>query len=33
MPELDALISKAVAYTRENLQDPPEIRDWTWERG
>jgi len=31
--ELDALISKAVAYTRENLQDPPEIRDWTWERG
>jgi xylulose-5-phosphate/fructose-6-phosphate phosphoketolase len=33
MPELDALISKAVAYTRENLHDPPEIRDWTWERG
>ncbi len=28
--ELEALISRATAYSREHLQDPPEIRDWTW---
>ncbi len=24
------LIAQAVAYSREHLEDPPEIRDWTW---
>ena len=28
--ELRPLIAKAVAYSREHLEDPPEIRDWTW---
>ena len=28
--ELEILISKATAYSREHLQDPPEIRDWVW---
>ena len=32
MAELDGLINKSVAYTREHLQDPPEIQDWTWNR-
>jgi phosphoketolase len=32
MAELDGSINKSVAYTREHLQDPPEIRDWTWTR-
>jgi xylulose-5-phosphate/fructose-6-phosphate phosphoketolase len=30
LPELHGLIAKAVAYSREHFQDPPEIRDWTW---
>jgi xylulose-5-phosphate/fructose-6-phosphate phosphoketolase len=28
--ELHSLIQKAVAYSREHLEDAPEIRDWTW---
>jgi xylulose-5-phosphate/fructose-6-phosphate phosphoketolase len=28
--ELENQIGKAVAYSREHLEDPPEIRDWTW---
>ena len=28
--ELEALISRATAYSREHLEDPPEIRDWVW---
>jgi xylulose-5-phosphate/fructose-6-phosphate phosphoketolase len=28
--ELEALISRATAYSREHLQDPPEIREWVW---
>jgi xylulose-5-phosphate/fructose-6-phosphate phosphoketolase len=28
--ELEALISRATAYSRENLEDPPEIREWVW---
>jgi xylulose-5-phosphate/fructose-6-phosphate phosphoketolase len=24
------LVRQAVAYSREHLEDPPEIRDWTW---
>jgi xylulose-5-phosphate/fructose-6-phosphate phosphoketolase len=28
--ELEALISRAKAYSREHLEDPPEIRDWAW---
>jgi len=28
--ELEASISKATAYSREHLEDPPEIRDWVW---
>jgi xylulose-5-phosphate/fructose-6-phosphate phosphoketolase len=27
---LESLIGKAVAYSREHLEDPPEIRDWHW---
>ena len=30
---LQSLIQKAVAYSREHLEDPPEIRDWTWTGG
>ncbi len=30
--ELEHLIAQAVAYSREHLQDPPEIRDWAWSR-
>jgi xylulose-5-phosphate/fructose-6-phosphate phosphoketolase len=28
--ECESLIARARAYSREHLQDPPEIRDWTW---
>jgi xylulose-5-phosphate/fructose-6-phosphate phosphoketolase len=28
--ELKASISRAKAYSREHLQDPPEIREWVW---
>jgi phenylacetate-CoA ligase len=28
--ELKASISRATAYSREHLQDPPEIREWVW---
>ena len=28
--ELESSIRKAVAYTREHFQDPPEIQTWTW---
>jgi len=28
--ECEALIARAVAYSREHLEDMPEIRDWTW---
>jgi xylulose-5-phosphate/fructose-6-phosphate phosphoketolase len=28
--ECEALISRAIAYSREHLEDPPEIRDWLW---
>jgi xylulose-5-phosphate/fructose-6-phosphate phosphoketolase len=27
---LESLITKAVAYSREHLEDAPEIRDWHW---
>jgi xylulose-5-phosphate/fructose-6-phosphate phosphoketolase len=26
-------IAKAVAYSREHMEDPPEIRDWVWTAG
>jgi len=28
--ELEALISRTTAYSREHLEDPPEIREWVW---
>jgi xylulose-5-phosphate/fructose-6-phosphate phosphoketolase len=28
--ELEAQVSRAKAYSREHLEDPPEIRDWVW---
>jgi xylulose-5-phosphate/fructose-6-phosphate phosphoketolase len=28
--ELEASISRAKAYSREHLEDPPEIREWVW---
>ncbi|HEY7031534.1 MAG TPA: phosphoketolase family protein [Thermomicrobiales bacterium] len=28
--ELEHHIARAVAYTREHLEDPPEIQDWGW---
>ena len=31
--ELENLIQQAVAYSREHLEDPAEIRDWTWSSG
>jgi xylulose-5-phosphate/fructose-6-phosphate phosphoketolase len=31
--ECQNLIDKAVAYSREHFEDPPEIRDWTWSAG
>jgi xylulose-5-phosphate/fructose-6-phosphate phosphoketolase len=27
---LEAMITDAVRYSREQLQDSPEIRDWVW---
>ncbi len=30
MDECRALIQRAVAYSREHFEDPPEIRDWVW---
>jgi xylulose-5-phosphate/fructose-6-phosphate phosphoketolase len=30
MAQCDQLIQDAVRYTREHLDDPPEIRDWVW---
>lgn len=30
MDECRALIQRAVAYSREQFDDPPEIRDWVW---
>jgi hypothetical protein len=29
---LETMITDAVRYSREQLQDPPEIRDWVWTR-
>jgi xylulose-5-phosphate/fructose-6-phosphate phosphoketolase len=26
----ESLIARAMAYSREHLEDMPEIRDWTW---
>jgi xylulose-5-phosphate/fructose-6-phosphate phosphoketolase len=31
--ELHSLIDQAVAYSREHLEDMPQIRDWAWSRG
>jgi xylulose-5-phosphate/fructose-6-phosphate phosphoketolase len=28
--ECEAAIAKAIAYSREYFEDPPELRDWTW---
>ncbi len=28
--ELQGAIQRAVAYSREHLEDLPEVRDWTW---
>jgi phosphoketolase len=28
--ELEASISRATAYSREHLEDLPEIREWVW---
>jgi xylulose-5-phosphate/fructose-6-phosphate phosphoketolase len=25
-----SLVARATAYSREHLEDMPEIRDWTW---
>jgi xylulose-5-phosphate/fructose-6-phosphate phosphoketolase len=30
LAELDNLIAKAVAYSREHFEDQPEIQHWTW---
>ena len=30
MDECRALIQRAVSYSREHFEDPPEIRDWVW---
>jgi xylulose-5-phosphate/fructose-6-phosphate phosphoketolase len=30
IPELQSLLAKAVAYSREHYEDLPEIQDWTW---
>jgi len=30
MEACDAQMRAIVAYTRDRLEDPPEIRDWTW---
>ena len=29
---LETMIADAVHYSRDQLQDPPEIRDWVWTR-
>jgi len=29
--ELQALITDAVAYSREHFEDRPEISNWTWQ--
>ena len=29
---LETMVTDAVRYSREQLQDPPEIRDWVWTR-
>jgi acetate kinase len=26
----ESLVAQATAYSREHLEDMPEIRDWTW---
>ena len=31
--QLHSLIDQAVAYSREHLEDMPQIRDWAWSRG
>ena len=28
--ECEAAIARAIAYSREHFEDPPEVRDWTW---
>ena len=28
--ECEALIARAVAYSKEHMEDVPEIRNWTW---
>ena len=28
--ECQSLIAQAIAYAREHMEDPPEIRDWVW---
>ena len=28
--ECKATIARAIAYSREHFEDPPEIRNWTW---
>jgi xylulose-5-phosphate/fructose-6-phosphate phosphoketolase len=28
--DCESLIARAMAYSREHLEDMPEIRDWTW---
>jgi xylulose-5-phosphate/fructose-6-phosphate phosphoketolase len=28
--ECESLVANATAYSREHLEDMPEIRDWTW---
>ncbi len=30
--EANASIARAVAYSRDHLQDMPEIADWTWDQ-
>ena len=33
LEELRSLTAKAVAYSREHLEDPPEINNWVWPQG
>ncbi|GAC1513361.1 MAG: phosphoketolase family protein [Chloroflexota bacterium] len=30
--ELESLIDRAVDYSREHFEDPPEVNDWTWSK-
>ena len=30
IPECEAAIARATAYSREHFEDPPEIRNWSW---